>query len=230
MRSLRRIASQRERVGVRGKGWSFDCVMLRWRDDYRLHLTPLFKKGFHMKSASIKFKPLVEGDLPLLHAWFQKPHIKQWYARGENYSLEMIKEKYTPRILNPQSIPNFIIYASNKPIGYIQLYRMSSNSLPDGVDNLKHPLFSRYKPEEIAGMDLFIADEEFLGKGYGSLILNAFIEEQVEGRFIALVVDPLRTNRNAIRFFEAYGFKEFSQSKIESNNALMVLEVVRRSH
>ena len=178
-----------------------------------------------MKSRVIKFKSLAENDLPLLHDWFQKPHIKQWYARGEDYSFDMIKEKYIPRILNPEPIPNFIIYAGNKPIGYIQLYHMSSSSLPDGVDNLTHPLFIRYKPEEIAGIDLFIADEECLGKGYGSLMLNAFIKEHVCGKFNVLISDPLKINKNAIQFFEAYGFKEFSQNKIESNNALMVLEV-----
>lgn len=48
---------------------------------------------------SIHFKPLTENDLPLLHDWFQKSHVKQWYAREENYTIDMIKEKYLPRIL-----------------------------------------------------------------------------------------------------------------------------------
>ena len=51
---------------------------------------------------SINFKPLSENDLPLLFKWFQKPHVKQWYTRGDNYTLEMIKEKYLPRILNSE--------------------------------------------------------------------------------------------------------------------------------
>jgi hypothetical protein len=78
------------------------------------------RKDFNMKS--INFKLLTENDLPLLHSWFHKPHIQQWYARGENYTLDMIKEKYMPRILNSESIPNFIVYANITPIGYIQLY------------------------------------------------------------------------------------------------------------
>ena len=45
-----------------------------------------------MKSIAIILKPLTEEDLPLLYNWFQKPHIKQLYARGEDYSLEMIKK------------------------------------------------------------------------------------------------------------------------------------------
>jgi aminoglycoside 6'-N-acetyltransferase len=45
---------------------------------------------------SINFKSLGENDLPLLHHWFQRPHVKQWYARDENYTLDMIREKYLP--------------------------------------------------------------------------------------------------------------------------------------
>ena len=120
---------------------------------------------------SINFKSLGENDLPLLHHWFQRPHVKQWYARNENYTLDMIREKYLPRILEPQSIPNFIVYADNTPIGYIQLYCIK-DSLPDGVTDYTHPLFDNFKPNEIAGVDLFIGDENYLKKSYATLILN----------------------------------------------------------
>ena len=81
-----------------------------------------------MKSTAINFKPLTENDLILLHDWFHRPHIKQWYARNENYTQEMVDEKYLPRIRQPDLIPNFIIYADKQPIGYIQLYRVSYSS------------------------------------------------------------------------------------------------------
>ena len=51
---------------------------------------------------SINFKTLTENDLPLMLNWFQKPHVKKWYARGESYTLEMMRKKYLPRILNPE--------------------------------------------------------------------------------------------------------------------------------
>ncbi len=123
------------------------------------------KKPMKFNTVSLKF--LSEADLPLLYDWFQKPHIKQWYARGEDYSLDMIKEKYLPRIQKPELIPNFIIYADSQAIGYIQFYRVSS-FLPDGVEDYTHPLFSNYKPYDMAGIDMFIADDKYLGKGYAS--------------------------------------------------------------
>ena len=166
---------------------------------------------------SINFKPLTENDLPLLFTWFQKPHIKQWYARGEKYTLDMIREKYLPRILNPQSIPNFIVYADNTPIGYIQLYCLK-DSLPDGVTDYNHPLFDSFKPNEIAGVDLFIADENYLKKGYATLTLTNFIKEYVQGKFILLITDSLKSNKNAIRFFIKNGFEKFRQNNNDSAN------------
>lgn len=132
---------------------------------------------------SIYFKPLTENDLPLLHIWFQKSHVKEWYARGKKYSMDMIKEKYLPKILNPESILNFIVYANNTPIGYIQLYRVN-NFFPDGVTDYNHPLFDNFKPNEIAGIDLL----------YATLTLTHFIKEHVQNKFTLLVTDPLKIN------------------------------------
>jgi aminoglycoside 6'-N-acetyltransferase len=102
---------------------------------------------------TITFKSLTQDDLSLLHTWFQKPNVKHWYARGEDYTLDMIKEKYLPRILNPDLIQNFIVHANNIPIGYIQLYCVN-RFLPDGVADYTHSLFENYNPNEIAGIEL----------------------------------------------------------------------------
>lgn len=173
---------------------------------------------------SINFKLLTEKDLPLLHNWFQKPHVKQWYARGENYTIDMIREKYLPRILHPESIPNFIVYADNTPIGYIQLYCVK-DSLPDGVTDYNHPLFDNFKSNEIAGIDLFIADENYIKQGYATLSLTNFIKEYVQKKFMLLITDPLKNNKNAVQFFERYGFKKFKENDNNTMNELMIFHI-----
>jgi aminoglycoside 6'-N-acetyltransferase len=172
----------------------------------------------------ISFKPLTKDDLPLLKDWFQKPHVKQWYAHDENYTLDMLKEKYLPRILDPKLIPNFIIYADEIPFGYIQLYCLK-DYLPDGVTDYAHPLFDNFKPDEIAGLDLFIADENYLKKGYATLTLTNFIKEHAEEKFTLLITDPLKNNQNAIHFFEKNGFEKLKQNNNETANALMILPI-----
>lgn len=172
----------------------------------------------------ISFKPLTESDFPLLYIWFQKPHVKLWYARGEDYTLEMITEKYRPRISN-QSIPNFIIYEGDKPIGYIQLYHVSRDALPDGIDSYEHLLFASISPDQMAGIDLFIADENYLRNGYATAVLKQFINEHVVGKFAVIVSDPLKINVRAIQFFARNGFKKFAHNTENSPNELMLLHV-----
>lgn len=177
----------------------------------------------------ISFRPLCEDDLKLLHQWFQLPHIKRWYARNKTYSFEAIKNQYLPRIHAPEKIPNYIIVFGNTPIGYIQLYHLDS-SLPDGVTNYNHPLFETYDPKDIAGIDLFIADENFLHKGYGAKTLNAFINNYIKDTFKAVVADPMRNNQMAIEFFKRMGFVEDIETSKESQNILLLLKLNLKQH
>ena len=178
-----------------------------------------------MKPIVISFKPLTEDDLSLLYDWFQRPHIKKWYARNEDYTCEMIVEKYLPRVRHPELIPNFIIYAGSYPIGYIQLYRVS-DAFPDGVESYDHPLFANCSPEDMAGIDMFIAEEDYLGKGYAALALQNFVNEYIKGKFSLLVVDPLKMNKHAILFFEKNGFKKLISPQSQSIHQLLVLHII----
>lgn len=173
----------------------------------------------------LNFQPLSENNLPLLYEWFQKPHIKKWYAREENYTREMIDKKYLPRILQSKSIPNFIICLNEQPIGYIQLYSCAF-SLPDGID-YAHPLFTHEKPENVAGIDLFIAEEIYLHQGYATLALQQFINTYARNKFSIVVVDPLKTNVRAIRFFIRNGFKKFAIAQSQSQYELLILSLTR---
>lgn len=125
---------------------------------------------------TFEFKPLHEADLKLMHQWFHEPIIKQSYARGQNFTYEDINNKYLPRIVGHENVPSFIVYQQSSPIGFIQYYFLTEN-LPEGVKNYTNPLFNQYKPDEIAGIDCFIAKNNDRGKGKGVQIINAFIAE-----------------------------------------------------
>tara|TARA_R110000868_G_scaffold208838_3_gene458383 strand:+ start:689 stop:1231 length:543 start_codon:yes stop_codon:yes gene_type:complete len=171
----------------------------------------------------ITFEPLLEEHLELLHQWFQIPHVKEWYARGESFTHEMIVDKYLPRIKDQASILNFIICVNGKPIGYIQLYCLS-HYLPEGVSDRNHPLFEKYKPNELAGIDIFIADEQYLGTGIGSSALSEFINTYIKGKFKAVVSDPVKQNVRAIIFFEKNGFVKIDDHH-DSYHLLMLYKI-----
>lgn len=174
-----------------------------------------------MKNHTITFKKMSENDFKLLNQWFQIPHVLKWYARGDKYTPEMIEEKYHQRI-NDTSIPNFIIYNQDNPVGYVQYYHVEKH-FPEGIVDYNHPLFKDYKPNELIGLDLFIADENYLRKGFGSEVLTIFIDTYLNKKFKAVLADPVKQNTAAILFFEKNGFRHILSQNV--NHDLMLLEL-----
>lgn len=171
----------------------------------------------------LSFKPLTMENLEHLHHWFQDPVIKQLYARNQTWSLNDIINKYQPRIAGLENTPSFIIKMENHLIGFIQYYHLQEGSLPEGVNDFRNPLFDKYHPSEIAGIDLFIAENINRSKGYGSRIINQFISEFLIS-YRLIVVDPERNNLQAIRCYEKSGFAMTTFSSDEAH-LLLIKEI-----
>lgn len=151
---------------------------------------------------NISFRPLVLNDLMQLHTWFQKPIVNKWWAKEKDFSIQDIQSKYQPRIEGQEKVPSFIIIIEHHEVGFIQYYALN-DFLPEGVENYSHELFNDYPATEIAGIDLFIGEEGYLNKGYGSKVIERFLKEIVFQKYKAAVIDPDIENKrtfNGIRF------------------------------
>jgi RimJ/RimL family protein N-acetyltransferase len=93
-----------------------------------------------------------------------------------------------------------VIVLGERAVGFIQTYL---------VDD--HPEFaSRIDVgENVAGVDLLLAEEELMGKGLGSESLRAFVGGVVFARpeTIACIADPDVRNTASIRAFDKAGFR-----------------------
>lgn len=163
---------------------------------------------------SFLFEPLCESDVDYLYHWFQEPVINQWYARGQHWSYEDIKQKYLPRIQGKDNTPSFIIYKNEHPIGFIQYYCLSEH-LPEGIQSFNHALFKSYQPHELVGLDLFVADQDNRGRGFGEQILNQFVLK-LPLSTKAIIVDPDINNHRAIRCYVKAGFRPTNYSEDEA--------------
>lgn len=171
-------------------------------------------------SMSFSFKALTVSDITLLHTWFQDPIVKKWYAQNKTYTLDDIKQKYLPRINGLDKTPSFIIEANNNPIGFIQYYALCDH-FPSGVTSLNNDLFKIVKPEKVAGIDVFIADQEFRYKGFGKQIIDLFINKFLKNIFEIIIVDPRNINKPAIRCYEKCGFQLTMLSEDKDFNLVM---------
>ncbi|OGT26598.1 MAG: hypothetical protein A3I77_07120 [Gammaproteobacteria bacterium RIFCSPLOWO2_02_FULL_42_14] len=147
----------------------------------------------------INFEKMTEDHIPLWKTWITVPHVREvWFIDGyetSDYIFDKLKG-------NGHTFP-FIIYLSNLPIGYIQycdLYAYRTlTPKPKG-------LFINENPGTFC-IDLFIAESDFLNKGYGTEIIKQFTQKLIDELDAKkILIDPASTNKRAIRCYEKAGF------------------------
>jgi len=151
----------------------------------------------------ITFRKFKNQDMPIFSEWAKKPYIKNiWFQEGYTPFNEY-KKKYTEKIKGNGCDYPFIIYIDDKPIGYIQ-----TSDLYAYRTLCKNPkgLFINEEPGTFC-LDLFIGEENYLNKGYGTEIVKAFVNKLLtEFKAKKIVLDPACSNKRAIRCYEKAGF------------------------
>jgi RimJ/RimL family protein N-acetyltransferase len=154
---------------------------------------------------ALLFKPLQESHFPLLLKWLETPYVKAWWDKEIQWTPQLLEEKYGTYVQGynldqgvKKPLQAYVIYTDTRPIGYIQLYNPR--------DYLQEELLEDLSPS-LAGLDFFIGEEDYLGRGLGLLILQQFLQEYVDPYYDACFVDPDKANIRAIRAYEKAGFK-----------------------
>jgi len=148
---------------------------------------------------SIEFRPMVADDLPLLHEWLQRPHVRRWW--GEPRTLEGVVEHYQPAIDGREPTDHYLALLDGRPVGMVQTYLVA--------DYPPHAELMGVDGRDTAGLDILIGDEALVGRGLGTEILRRFIDDIVfsSPETISCVADPDERNLASIRAFEKAGFR-----------------------
>lgn len=139
---------------------------------------------------AINFKLLDLADCTLLHAWLQQEHIRAFWDDGDRTIQEVISH-YMSLTNNTK---RFMFFIDSLPAGYIQSYIIDENN---------------------TGLDFFIGNSDFLGKGYAIIILKKFIDTYCSNKTV--IVDPAITNQKAIHIYQKLGFcklNEFTHNEV----------------
>lgn len=150
------------------------------------------------KKTSVTFKLLSTGDGYQLHRWLQLSHIREFWDDGDR-TIEQVNAHY----MLEDDTSRYLFYIDHEPVGYIQSYLVNH-----------HHEYYQFLPSEkkIIGIDFFIGDQRFLGKGLSTVILDQFIllfchtADQI-------LVDPEVRNQRSIQIYHKIGFVK----KIECN-------------
>jgi RimJ/RimL family protein N-acetyltransferase len=142
---------------------------------------------------------MTRDDLALMHEWLQRAHVRRWWSGRETF--DEVVAHYLPAIEGRKPTDLYLIMLGERPVGFIQTYLVAD--YPQYADRIDIG-------EDVAGVDLFLAEQGLTGKGIGSESLRAFVRDVVFARpeTLACVADPDVRNTASIRAFEKAGFRK----------------------
>ncbi|MFK7908903.1 MAG: GNAT family N-acetyltransferase [Chitinophagales bacterium] len=129
-------------------------------------------------------------DLPTLQHWDKQEHVIESDPNdGWNWEVELTRE--------PDWRQQLIAEINEKPIGFIQI-----------IDPAKEE--THYWGDIEANkraIDIWIGEQENLGKGYGTQMMQLALEICFADLEVnEVLIDPLESNTKAIRFYKKLGF------------------------
>lgn len=172
---------------------------------------------------NITFRKLEFSDLPLMHRWLNKPYVHEWYDRDKQNTIKEITQRYGPKIKGEKPTDCYLVLHDNVPFGYIQTYKV--NDWPEFGDYVGYEDFT-------ASIDLFIGEENFTGKGLGSIMLQTFLKTIVfsNGSNIeTCIIGPEPNNKRAIRAYEKVGFRYVKTVQIPNEEQPTYIMEIQKS-
>ena len=159
----------------------------------------------------LKFRLAKIEDLELLTYWDTKQHVIDCDPDDDwSWEIELCR--------NPEWREQLIAELNGKPIGVIQIIDPFKEETHywGGVEHNKRAI------------DIWIGEEENLNKGYGSTMMRlatkrCFANPEVSG----ILIDPLKSNSSAHRFYERLGF-EFLEQKKFADTECYIYELKRK--
>ena len=164
----------------------------------------------------LKFRPMLETDLPVLHEWIQRPHVAEWWGgAGASAYIEDTKRKYLPRLDPGSSVKGYFALLGGEPIGFIQSY------VALGCGN---GWWESETDPGVRGIDQFLGDGSRLGQGLGTRMVMAFLQRLYEDPSVTRVqTDPDPANRRAIRCYKKAGFRIVETIVTPNGPALLMI-------
>jgi aminoglycoside 6'-N-acetyltransferase len=153
------------------------------------------------KADKLLVRTIERKDELKLVKWLSNPEVLAFYeGRDKLYDLRMVREDFYQ---NEPEVSKCIVIYEGVAIGYIQFYEITERT-----SNL-----SGYSGNEVTyGMDQFIGEPLYWGKGIGTMLVQSMLDYlQQEKQVDVVVLDPHVTNYRAIRCYEKCGFKKIKQ-------------------
>ncbi|MCB0706167.1 MAG: acetyltransferase [Saprospiraceae bacterium] len=151
-------------------------------------------------------------DLTLLEYWDQQQHVFDADPDDDwNWAYELTRF--------PSWREQLIAEIAGRPIGFIQII--------DPAEEETH-YWGTIAPN-LRAIDIWIGEKSDLGKGYGTEMMKQAIERCfLDPKVRSILIDPLASNKAAIRFYERLGF-QFEENRQFGTSVCQVYKLIRKN-
>lgn len=158
----------------------------------------------------IQLRTATIADLDLLLYWDRQQHVID-SDPDDDWNWEVELDRY------PEWREQLIAELDGEPIGFIQIIDpyLEETHYWGNVDKNKRAI------------DIWIGEEKNLNRGYGTQMMQLAIEQCFKNPDVdGILIDPLKSNTRAHRFYEKLGFK-FKEERMFYGIACYVYELER---
>jgi len=164
---------------------------------------------------AVKLRLMQASDLPLMHAWLQREHVRAWWGRERLETLASVENKYLPRVRGETHVTPFIAMVDGMPIGYCQSYRVAADEFWQDETNTG-----------ARGCDQFLGEVQLLGQGLGTRLVRALVHTLFDDVAVTKIqTGPSPANARAIRCYEKAGFRPLKVVATPDGEALLMLQM-----
>ena len=160
----------------------------------------------------LNFRQVSIDDLDLLRSWDESPHAIAAGVNDWDWETDLVRF--------PDWRLQLIVEMQGKALAFLQI-------IDPFMEDSKywHPIPPNYR-----AIDIWIGPSQNLNRGLGSKIMKQAIESCFLNKKVkAIVIDPLKRNTRAIRFYKRLGFV-FLEDRIMQNEEIEVLILNRQRH
>lgn len=171
------------------------------------------------RAGRVRLRPATLADVPTLQAWDREPHVIA--CSSDRPDLEVAFDGIDwPEELAESSDVSFyrIAEVDGRPIGVMQIcdpHLEPTHYWGDIEPNLR-------------AMDIWIGDPDALNLGYGTQMMTLALNDAfADPKVTAVVIDPLNSNTDALRFYQRLGFEVVGRRLFNDEDDCLVHRLTR---
>ena len=163
----------------------------------------------------LSWRPLIAGDLPMLAEWLREPQVARWW--NHEATLEAVERDFGASTRGEEPGEDLLVLLDGRPIGLLQ-----RSAIGDYPEDLTKFSAVTEVPAGAVELDYLIADPALRGRGLGSRMIAAAVEDTWSSYSDApaVLAAVVAANVASWRALEKAGLKRVAEGPMSPDNPI----------